>query len=323
VTAVPALVAGLAFGGPPAAPGDLSLGAYQREDGAITVAAGGDLVDPYFAARALLAAEALGADARRPARAFIRWLLPFQEDDGRFPRLCRRGARFEPCARADADDALLALWMELLVRFAPAGELPTRWGDSLRRADAHLRGLLDEESGVHVLSQELPVGLLMDNVEVHAALRAIAGHHERRGEETAARAWRARADALAAGIDRTFRAGDGFRVSTQRPRTAPGAGAPFYPDRVAQAFPLLADLPAPGGSRAAHWARWIAATRGAWLDPAQADYAWGLVAVVAARMGDRDAVRAWAEHAAPFRGGSRWNVVEEAVLVAIAAREDA
>jgi hypothetical protein len=315
---MPALAVGLAVGCRTAAPtlgGALSLGPYQRGDGAITVGLDGETIDPYFAAKSLLAADAASADAGAAAAAWIEWLLPWQRPDGRFERLCRRDGAWVACAPADADDAMMALWIELLVRHAPEGGLPPRWEESLARADAQLRGLLDPATGVHVISRELPVALLMDNVEVYGALRAVAGHHERRLDGRAARAWRARADALAAAIERTFWTGDGFRVSTQA--GAPAAGAPFYPDVVAQIFPLLTELPVPGG-RAALYARWMADHRATWLDQERHDYPWGLVALVAARMGDGEAVRAWLERAAPFRGGARWNVLEEAIFAALA-----
>lgn len=318
-----ALAVGLAVGcrsvGPATARA-LSLGPYQREDGAITVKLDGDTVDPYFAAKALLAAHEAAGDARSAAATWIEWALPLQQPDGRFDRLCRRGDGYATCAPADADDAMMAVWMELLVRFSPPRGLPSRWEESLRRADAHLRVLLDERSGVYVISRALPVALLMDNVEVYGALRAVAAHHERR-DARAARDWHARAAALAAAIERTFWTDGGFRVSTQVPVDARPAEAAFYPDHVAQVFPLLTDLPVPGGSRAALYARWMSDHRSAWLDQGKNDYPWGLVALIAGRMGDREAVRCWMAHAAPFRHSARWNVLEEAVFVGLDAAQ--
>eukprot|EP00952_Eustigmatos_sp_NYUAD-ZCMA_P001332 5991-Eustigmatos_ZCMA.PRE.1 len=93
---------------------ELHMPGYQRPDGAITTYLSGDSIDPYFATKALLVAQDAGLDNAAAARRWINWLLPQQLADGRFERYCLKGERFLPCRPADADDALLATWMELL-----------------------------------------------------------------------------------------------------------------------------------------------------------------------------------------------------------------
>lgn len=295
----------------------LSLGAYQRPDGAITVNPGGDRVDPYFAAKALLAAQHGSLDASGPAAAWIAWVLPRQRADGRIDRFCVRGAEFETCARADADDAMMALWMELLVTFAPPEGLNAARRASLDRAAAYLDTLRDPATGVYRISREEPTALFMDNVEVFSAFTALAAYHARLGDGPRAAEWRERADRLRDDVVRVFRVpAGGFRVSTQAAQHPPA----FYPDLVAQVFPITADMPIPGWDRSSEYARWMRAHREAWLRQPSSDYPWGLVALAAAKMNDRATVLCWASRAAPFRHGVHWNVLEEAIYLAFAAR---
>jgi len=72
----------------------------------------GDSVDPYFAAKALLAAQEAGLDVRKAAKDWIRWVLPFQRPDGGFDRFCLKEKGFLPCNPADADDATAAVWID-------------------------------------------------------------------------------------------------------------------------------------------------------------------------------------------------------------------
>lgn len=302
--------------GAAAAAVELALAGYQRPEGAITVRFQGDTVDPYFAAKALLSARDAGLDARQAARAWIRWLLPFQRPDGGFDRFCLKDGRFLPCAPADADDAMAAVWIELLARFALPAGLPNEWRKSLTQAERNLSTLRDHDTGVYQISSHLPVALLMDNLEVYSALKAMREFHNRRGEFGPARTWAARADKLAQSIQRTFwDPAAGFRVSTQN-HDERG----FYPDQVAQVFSILTDLTVPEASNAARYAFWMKANREAWLRQGETDYPWGLVALAAHRMGDREAVRCWCARAVPLRHGKHWNVLEEAIYLAFEAQ---
>lgn len=309
------LALAFALGASPAEPRRLSLRGYQQPGGAITVSLNADAVDPYFAAKALLAAQQVSLDATAAARAWIAWIMPFQHEDGRFERMCRSDGRFVRCAPADADDAAMALWMELLVRFAPARGLPAAWRASFDRAERHLAKLQDRRSGVFHISRQLPVALFMDNVEIYAAFRAIGRYHARRGERARARAWEARAEALRKSIVRVFFSAPGARffVSTQ-----PSGAPAFYPDEVAQLFPILGGMPAPTGPERTY-AEWMHRNRETWLRHAETDFPWGLVALVAAQMRDVGTVRCWLARAQPFRHGPHWNVLEEVLYHALHA----
>jgi hypothetical protein len=293
---------------------ELSLPGYEQRGGALTVRLDGESVDPYFAGKALLAALDARLDSTQVASAWIKWILPFQRPDGGFDRLCRRGERYEPCAAADADDATLAIWMELLARFAPGNRMPPPWELSFQKAARLLASLRDPQSGVYRISPTSPVSLFMDNVEIDEALHAVAGYEHRAGHAAAARAWSKRAEELHRGIERVFQEPDGtFRVSTQEvPSTD------FYPYEVAQIFPLTADIVRE--TAASRYAQWMERYRDRWLEQGKSDYPWALVALVAERRGDRDTVRCWRARALQFRHGAHWNILEEALLRAFEAR---
>lgn len=295
----------------------LQLAGYSQPDGAITLFLHGDRIDPYFANKALLSAAEAGADVAAAARAWIGWLLSRQRANGTFGRYCRDNGVFVECAEADADDALMATWIELLVRFAPPGGMPPEWTASIARASAELSNLRDRNTGVYHISHALPVALLMDNVEVISAFEALARWHAARGEPDQAGQWRGRAQALAGHVRKVFRmAGGGYRASTQRT-----SDRDFYPARVAQLFPLLGGLE--DTDRTGYFGAWLKKNGADWFAQAKHDYPWGLAALAAYKAGDLKTVACWRAHAAPFRHGRHWNVLEEALFQALGATEAA
>lgn len=283
---------------------------YQTPAGAMTVHAGGDFVDPYFAIKALQAADLVGLETRPSARAWIGWLMPRQRADGRFDRYCRSNGEWRACEPADADDALLALWIELLYRLSPEGGLPPAWQESVRRAESHLESLYDDSTGLYRVARAYPTALFIDNVEVQAALAFVAKRRWALGERwsavrTGLRAWR-----LRRAIERAF-------WSAERERFAVAVATEwddsFYPEAVAQIYPWLHGLAMPAGRPGPGFERWLAAHGEEWLSLASDPYPWGLVALTAVRVGNDPPARQWVVRAAPLRHGPRWNVLEEAV----------
>ena len=299
----------------PCAAAEPFLLGYQRPDGAITVLLHGDVVDPYFAAKALVGADDAHTDVRSAALKWIEWLMPRQKPDGTFDRFCERNGNTTPCARADADDAALALWIELLARYAPSGRMPSSWLSSLDKSTAYLDRLYDPHRGVYQISSTLPVALLMDNVEVQDAMRALSAYYARAGDSRMANKWRTSAERLSRAIVKTFWSAGRYEPSTQHL-----ADQSFYPTAVAQVFPILSDIGAPGQSNAAFYARWMKQNCRAWLDLPQHDYPWGLVALASQKFGDRAALACWHAHSAPFRHGAHWNVLEEALFTSFEAQ---
>ncbi len=290
---------------------------YRKPDGALVLLTDGNYVEPYFATKALLTAQDAGLDVRSSALAWINWVLPRQRKDGRIDRYCLTGANnWKRCAHADADDSMLALWLELLYRMAPDSGLPAEWQQSALRAQHHLASLRNRRLGVYHISHSNHVALLMDNVEVYEALRDIAAAQARFGDREAADGTATAARALAAAIEKIFwdKHAQCFRVSIQKePRGS------FYPYAVAQAFPLLAGLSVRQEPRSA-WEWWRNTYGADWLEERQDPHPWGLLAMVALEMNDTDTAVCWLSQSEPFRYSVRWNVLEEAVYQGIDSR---
>lgn len=301
----------------------LDLAAYQYLDGAVSVqrkdAQSAPVVDPYFAAKALLAALDLGLDISVPAHAWIGWMLPHQRPDGRFDRWCVSGPSYVRCAQADADDAALAVWMELIVRLYSTSPVPATWQLSLHSADRYLRSLKSSAGYYHV-SHALQVGLLMDNAEVYSALIAAARQAQAMGDVSESKQKMREAAQLAQATRATFWVATKrqYRPSTQKHKLGS-----FYPEATAQLFPLLADMPLPATS-VVDWPSWFGDWRirhhGAWLANARHDYPWGLVALAAWKVGDANTAACWLARANTQRDNTRWNVLEEAIYQGLTAK---
>src|SRR5205807_385490 len=80
------------------------------------------------------------------------------------------GAAWKPCGSADADDSMLALWLQLLYRLAPDSGIPTEWQVSVQKAQAQLAKLRNGRLGIYHVSGRNHVALFMDNVEVYSGL---------------------------------------------------------------------------------------------------------------------------------------------------------
>jgi hypothetical protein len=279
----------------------LDLQGYADAQGAISVLHQGPRVDPYFALQALLLARDHGVDVLDLQARFIDWLAQAQPATGVLARYCRAAQGWRACARADADDAALALWLRLL-RGVPAAQRPGLRADLLQaRAEQQLRALYNPRTGLYIVSPELPYSLWMDNLEVWTAWpqRALS-------EALMAHFWQPQQQR--------------FRTSTQpghreRPER-------FYPEQAAQIYPLLTGWLPPGQDAAALYARWMQAHRGDWLAHMAHDYPWAPIALLAWQHGDTSSVRCWQQRAAPMRHGDRWTVTDEVVAQLLPPLQD-
>ena len=290
---------------------ELDLSDYQRDDGAITTHYQGDFVDPYFALKALLSAKELGMDISAPAHRWINWMLSQPTTDGLYGRYCMIGnGVWQQCKTADADDSLLALWLQLLHVSAPADGLPKAWRASARLSFAALERLYDVQLGGYVISPSKHVALLMDNAEVLDALRTVAAKKAIWGERTDANHLRRQANKVEKNLVRLFPPKpDGLLRHTSENE---GSDA-FYPHVVAQLYPLLHGLPRLLKKPAISYREWMRRYRNEWLTFTLDDYPWGLMALVAQRRGDIATVNCWVRLAEPLRHSARWNVLEEAL----------
>lgn len=287
---------------------------FQAGDGAIVLTSGGDYVEPYFATKALIVAQDAGVNIGSAAGAWIGWTLSRQTSHGLFRRYCRSGDRWRDCAPADADDAMLALWMQLLYRLAPVEGMPAAWRWSVARSRSQLEKLRNRRLGVYHVSRQNHAALLMDNVEVYAALKDIAQAQTRLHEPAAAET-EAQALQLAKSIQRVFwdRRLKRFRPSIEKSRKA------FYPDAVAQVYPWLADMTGPGQNARHAWEQWKKTFGRGWIERRYDNHPWGLVALAAEKLGDANTAACWTSQADSLRRSASWNVLEEAAWQALRA----
>ena len=288
----------------------LELGGYTDDSGAITVLHGGDSADPYFAMQALLLAHENGMDISAPAEKFANWLVPRQKPDGTFDRFCR-GAdkKWVSCKTADADDSLLAIWMKLLETMPAKLASNPVWSKSHQASKVALENLYQPSRGIYMVSPVVLHGLFMDNLEVWS-LKV----HLKQPQQRAA------SDKLARAIHDTFwdPVNKRFLVSTQLEQRSQKPA--FYPDHVAQIFPLLFDFPLVPGNARQYYRDWMAVHRGEWLIQGEADYPWGLLAVLAMRQNDKATAACWLRQSTPLRHSSRWAVSDEASYQILVSR---
>ncbi len=292
----------------------LDLTGYVSDDGAITILHNGEFADPYFAMQALLLAHENGWDVSVPASRFARWLVARQKPDGTFGRFCRSTGQaahtWTACQPSDADDSLLALWLKLLETMPDVVAQDARLRQSEVISRAALAHLFQPSRGVYMVSPLVLHGLFMDNLEVWSFKV-----HRTSGERIA------EANRLAQAIRETFwnPASQLFRVSTQLEQQVQKPA--FYPDYVAQIFPLLVDFPqVPGGARL-YYQRWMQAHRADWLSQGKTDYPWGLLAVLAVRHNDTVSARCWLREAAGLRHSARWAVTDEVAYQIVTGRK--
>jgi hypothetical protein len=290
-------------------------GRYATADGALLLNDTGNYVEPYFATKALLVAQSSGLDTKEAALAWIRWLLPRQLPDGRFERYCLKKNAWAACSAADADDSMLALWMELLYRNAPDSGLPQEWQHSANLARSYLRTLRNERLGVYHVSHRNHAALFMDNVEVYSALAQVARSERRFGDAAHADADDRSAQDLAKSIANVFwnERQQRFLPSNEKSRPA------FYPDVVAQTYPWLAGMPTPEGDPHRAWTHWRQVFAPMWLNNRYDPHAWGLVAMAAVELNDTNTAGCWLDRAEVHRGDGEWNILEEAAFQAVDA----
>ena len=69
-----------------------------------------------------------------------------------------------------------------------------------------------------------------------------------------------------------------------------------------------------------YYREWMKTHRAVWLKQGEADYPWGLIAVLALGQNDKASARCWLRQATPLRHSSRWAVTDEASLQILASK---
>ena len=282
----------------------LELAGYTDGSGVITVLHEGSSFDPYFSMQALLLAHDNGMDISVPAAKFINWLVPHQKPNGTFDRFCR-GAdkKWVACKSADADDSLLAMWIMLLDTLPAQLQKNPVWIKSRLVSKESLERLYQPSRGIYMVAHLYLHGLFMDNLEVWS-FKAHAG------QDMTPRQL-AEAAKLAKAIQDTFWSpvNKRYLVSTQLEQRSQTPA--FYPDYVAQIFPLMVNFPLLPQEPKQYYQNWMKSHRADWLAQGKADYPWGLVAVLALQQNDTASARCWMRESGSLRHSSRWAVTDE------------
>ncbi|AMP01471.1 hypothetical protein CAter10_4034 [Collimonas arenae] len=293
---------------------------FSLPNGAITVFAKGDYVEPYFALKALLAAHRLGVDVTQTTSAFAHWLLPFQQANGPFPRVCRSGANdwlacgpadaddWLACGPADADDSLDALWCLAVAEILPGDKVLAA---SCTRSLENLATLWNPAQQTFRALSGGSAAYFADNVEVIGALAYL------RRDRAASSRFAVQLAALpsVAGMQKGLRQNYGYDPNgALEPERASVPPTPygFYPNAVAPVYLWLYQLRS-GASGERYWQVWKERYGEKWLAGESDHFPWGLIAWAAYLAGDQASARAWLKNADAWRLAGRWNIVEEGV----------
>ena len=287
----------------------LELQRYLDETGAITILNAGDTADPYFALQALLLAHENGMDISVPAVKFADWLVTHQKPDGTFDRFCKSAAKkWVSCKTADADDSLLALWMRLMDTMPEKMDTNPAWAKSYVISKKALDNLYQPSRGVYMVSPVYLHGLFMDNLEVWShkahAKKLKPGELDKLAQDIYKTFWQP--------VNKQFLVSTQLEQQTQKPL--------FYPDHVAQVFPLLVGFPILPQSASTHYKNWMRLHRTEWLKQGVTDYPWGLLAVLALRQGDEPSARCWLRETSGMRHSDRWAVTDEVAFLILGSR---
>ena len=287
----------------------LELRGYTDASGAITILNGGDATDPYFAMQALLMAHDNGLDISATATRFANWLVTHQKPDGTFDRFCHSKTKtWVSCKTADADDSLLALWMRLLETMPEQLGKNPAWLKSYSNSKKALDHLYQPSRGVYMVSPVYLHGLFMDNLEVWSLKahlkKSRAGELDKLAQDIYNTFWQP--------VSKHFLVSTQLEQQTQKPQ--------FYPDHVAQIFPLLVDFPVLPQNAKLYYKNWMRLHRAERLRQGEVDYPWGLLAVLALRQGDEPSARCWLREASGMRHSNRWAVTDEAAFLILASR---
>lgn len=310
------------------APGQASDGAIRRNLGAAHVDTQGRAwhhIAAYEGNLGMIGALRIDPTLRDDAAAWLRWQfrhMPVRGTrqgvlydrwvlgDGSSQTTCPPDVPAVHCRQIDATDSTIASMFLLAQAYLRHGGDPALLRDPVNRSvlekSAETLAVLQQSHGLSWAKTEHAVAYLMDAVEVAAGWRAYA--------EIQQTVWSAPADALASryralrtatGIEqRLWDAGPGlWRVSLEA--GAPATGAHWYPDAMAQAWPLIWS---PSEQQSIH-----IRSRGAWqragadwrqserdwpsrnVDPA--GFWWPAAAVAAHCIGDTASASAWVARA--------------------------
>lgn len=269
--------------------------ACRTASGTFAVFPGADLIIPYFANQA---AWSLLPEYPQEVKAHLEWYLGHLNRPDRWGLTGTvydyriEGDREVSTGSYDSADAYAATFLTAVARYWQAtGDTPF--------VQEH-RAELDLVAGVIVALQDRDglawarpghwVKYLMDNAENFQGLRDYAWLLERLGDEDAARYWAARAEAVRAGIRQFMynpRRGEYYwALKMSGTRRLPN-WRQWYPDAVAQLFPVLCGVESPDSDVSRTIYQRFASFYPGWASvPRPGRSPWGVLTPVAVTMGD-------------------------------------
>jgi hypothetical protein len=297
----------------PAPDEHLPFSDFIMADGALTVFAQGDYVEPYTAIKALIIAQRLGVDVHAAAEAFADWILPFQQTNGPFPRICRSGGnRWLACGPTDADDSLAVLWCALSSEVLPEKRVLDA---SCQRALDNLATLWEPQKQTFRAMFGGPASYFADNVEVMMFLQRLRTDREAFTRHVAMLEKLPSQQLMQEALQRNYGYVPDLRLEPKNASVPPTPYA-FYPYAVAPIYPMIYDLRI-GAEREHDWRRWKYRYGKQWLAGSVDHFPWGLIAWAAYKAGDRASAGAWLNHSAQWKRDGRWNIIEEGVQLGL------
>lgn len=286
----------------------------QRAGGAIAMTPAGSWINPYFAnlaARALLRVEG----NLEPVRRYMEWYTAHLNPDGTMDDYRVQGRREAATGDADSTDSYAATYLVLVHEWVGAGGDPDwvaqRRPDLERVAGAILA--VTDADGLTWAKPGYRHKLLMDNCEVYAGWSAWSELLSGLGDESGSAEAALRARQVRTGLER-FRQPNGlFGWAITRwglvVESRPGR---FYPDAVAQLFPIVWGL-----TDDARGYRTLNRAHSDWPYLMAADFPWVLPAYAAVLAGDEGAANQALAAAGAWQGELRWpwHVAESAWVI--------
>lgn len=260
----------------------------QRPSGAIAMRPDQGVINPYFgnlAARALLRASG----HLLPVQRYMNWYLAHLKPDGTIDDYHVADGQEISTGDADSTDSYAATFLSLVAAWIEAGgdsEWVARNREKLDQVTRAITAVTDQD-GLTWAKPGYPSKLLMDNCEVYRGWLDWSRLMSSQGDHSSAALAHRRSEQVRAAL-LSFRQPDGLWgwAITRRGSLVESDGHRFYPDSVAQVFPLVWGL-----TDEASGFRAMDAAQPTWRKLQAGDFPWLLTAYAAALAGDLESAR--------------------------------
>lgn len=262
--------------------------ADSSADGAITRYPDQGWVTPYFSNFAAMAL--LEEPASQPlVERYLDWYLRNIRDNGTILDYYYDQDLNYKTARPDSEDAYAGTYLSLVVKYLQkTGQ--ARWAErnlaALKKVARSIVNLMDRDGLTYAMAS-YRVKYLMDNCEAYRGLADFAGLLETLGDKEA-RYYQARAEAIAAGVERVLwnrRAGL-YYPSKPGWFTAGVNLKKFYPDASCQVFPVIYGIIEAASERGARLYKLFNESQPDWVRISPPDYPWMILGYYACLHGD-------------------------------------